>query len=69
MEEAFDIYAGGSYVIGHSVMGTRIGTITAKNLPAFFLALNERLLADSQPFTDWYPSHTCVFQNLIEQFE
>lgn len=69
MEEAFDIYAGGSYAIGHSVMGTRIGTITAKNLPAFFLALNERLLADSQPFTDWYPSHTCVFQNLIEQFE
>lgn len=69
MEEAFDIYAGGSYAIGQGVMGTQIGTITTKNLPAFFLALNDRLLADSQAFTDWYPSHKDTFRDLVQQFE
>ena len=69
MEPAFNVYAGGSYALGKGVVAEQIGTITSKNIPAFFLALNEVLLKAGQPYDEWYPSHQQDLMALIESFE
>lgn len=69
MEEAFNVYAGGDYSIGHPVMGQQIGVITQRNLPNFVLALNKTLNEAKQKYEDWYPSHKEDLQKLVDQFE
>ena len=69
MEPAFNIYAGGSYALGKGVVAEQIGTITSKNLPAFFLALNDVLLKADQPYDEWYPAHQEELLTLINSFE
>ena len=69
MEPAFNIYAGGSYALGKGVVAEQIGTITSKNLPAFFLALNDVLLKANQPYDKWYPAHQEELLTLINSFE
>ena len=69
MEPAFNIYAGGSYALGKGVVAEQIGTITSKNIPAFFLALNDVLLKADQPYDEWYPAHQDELLALINSFE
>ncbi len=66
---AFNVAIGGTENLGKESFGEVVGIITAKNIPAFFVALGEEVTAKNMTFVEYIKGHAKEFKALVNSFE